>query len=55
MRPSSEEGMQAEVQRNGNLPVHVAVIMDGNGRWAARRRLQRIAGHRAAIRAVRIG
>src|ERR1044071_534754 len=29
------------------LPRHVAIIMDGNGRWAAKRRLPRIAGHRA--------
>ena len=35
------------------LPKHIAVIMDGNGRWAKRRRLPRIAGHRAGIRAVR--
>ena len=35
------------------LPQHVAIIMDGNGRWARRRRLPRIAGHRAGIRAVR--
>jgi undecaprenyl diphosphate synthase len=34
-------------------PVHVAVIMDGNGRWAAARRLPRIAGHREGARAVR--
>jgi undecaprenyl diphosphate synthase len=35
------------------LPVHVAVIMDGNGRWAAQRRLPRVEGHRAGIDAVR--
>lgn len=35
------------------LPRHVAVIMDGNGRWARRRSLPRIEGHRAAIGAVR--
>jgi len=35
------------------LPQHIAMIMDGNGRWAQRRRLPRIAGHRAGIRAVR--
>src|SRR5438552_17802960 len=35
------------------LPCHIAVIMDGNGRWARKRRLPRIAGHRAGIRAVR--
>ena len=35
------------------LPGHIAVIMDGNGRWAKKRHLPRIAGHRAGIRAVR--
>ncbi|MEJ2007735.1 MAG: isoprenyl transferase [Acidobacteriota bacterium] len=35
------------------LPKHIAVIMDGNGRWARKRHLPRIAGHRAGIRAVR--
>ncbi|HLG14526.1 MAG TPA: isoprenyl transferase [Blastocatellia bacterium] len=35
------------------LPRHVAVIMDGNGRWAARRSLPRTAGHRAGADAVR--
>jgi len=34
-------------------PAHVAVIMDGNGRWAAARHLPRIAGHREGARAVR--
>ncbi|PYU89093.1 MAG: isoprenyl transferase [Acidobacteria bacterium] len=35
------------------LPRHVAVIMDGNGRWAGRRNLPRVAGHRAGIGSVR--
>jgi undecaprenyl diphosphate synthase len=35
------------------VPRHVAIIMDGNGRWAASRRLPRIAGHREGARAVR--
>jgi undecaprenyl diphosphate synthase len=35
------------------LPRHVAVIMDGNGRWAGARRLPRVAGHRAGIESVR--
>jgi undecaprenyl diphosphate synthase len=35
------------------LPSHVAVIMDGNGRWAAQRHLPRVEGHRAGIDAVR--
>jgi undecaprenyl diphosphate synthase len=37
----------------GRLPTHVAIIMDGNGRWAARRHLPRVEGHRAGIDAVR--
>jgi len=35
------------------LPKHVAIIMDGNGRWAKRRHLPRIAGHRKGVEAVR--
>jgi undecaprenyl diphosphate synthase len=35
------------------LPRHIAVIMDGNGRWARRRHLPRVAGHRAGMKAVR--
>ena len=37
----------------GAVPRHVAIIMDGNGRWAKRRHLPRIAGHRAGVEAVR--
>ncbi|MBD3163537.1 MAG: isoprenyl transferase [Candidatus Eisenbacteria bacterium] len=39
--------------RQGNLPRHIAIIMDGNGRWATRQGLPRIAGHHAGRRAVR--
>jgi undecaprenyl diphosphate synthase len=35
------------------LPAHIAIIMDGNGRWAARSGMPRVAGHRAGINAVR--
>jgi undecaprenyl diphosphate synthase len=35
------------------LPAHIAIIMDGNGRWAATRGMPRVAGHRAGIDAVR--
>ncbi|ATE65282.1 isoprenyl transferase [Rhizorhabdus dicambivorans] len=41
------------VTGGGNVPRHVAIIMDGNGRWAKRRFLPRIAGHRAGAEAVR--
>ncbi len=34
-------------------PIHVAIIMDGNGRWATQRGLPRVAGHRAGVEAVR--
>jgi undecaprenyl diphosphate synthase len=49
---SAEEGLlqRIDLQR---LPRHVAVIMDGNGRWARGRLLPRVAGHRAGIDAVR--
>jgi undecaprenyl diphosphate synthase len=36
-----------------DLPRHIAIIMDGNGRWAKQRGLPRIAGHRAGVEAVR--
>lgn len=39
---------------NPNLPRHVAIIMDGNGRWARRRQLPRIAGHRAGVENLRV-
>ncbi len=36
-----------------NIPTHVAIIMDGNGRWAKKRGLHRLQGHRAGVHAVR--
>jgi len=39
--------------REPGAPRHVAVIMDGNGRWASRRKLPRHLGHRAGVKAVR--
>src|SRR5438876_9871011 len=38
---------------SGPIPRHVAIIMDGNGRWASERRLPRPFGHRAGMKAVR--
>lgn len=37
----------------GELPNHIAVIMDGNGRWARKRRLPRVAGHKRGVEVVR--
>lgn len=41
-----------ELKKN-NIPKHVAIIMDGNGRWAVKRKLPRSAGHRAGVEALR--
>ena len=49
---SAEEGLARQVNFE-RLPAHVAVIMDGNGRWAAQRHLPRVEGHRAGIDSVR--
>src|SRR5436853_5402923 len=51
--PGSGEEALARQIRFDRLPAHVAVIMDGNGRWAAQRHLPRVEGHRAGIDAVR--
>jgi undecaprenyl diphosphate synthase len=45
--------LQAAIEAQGNLPRHIAVIMDGNGRWAKKRFLPRVAGHRAGRHSVR--
>ncbi|MEO8276675.1 MAG: isoprenyl transferase [Thermoanaerobaculia bacterium] len=49
---SSEESLLRQIDL-GRLPRHVAIIMDGNGRWAGKRILPRIEGHRAGVNAVR--
>ena len=49
---SPEESLARQVNFD-RLPQHVAVIMDGNGRWAAQRHLPRVEGHRAGIESVR--
>lgn len=49
---SREAKLLAEISWD-HLPRHVAIIMDGNGRWAAQRSQPRIAGHRAGVQAVR--
>jgi len=44
---------QVQASGAGTLPRHVAIIMDGNGRWAKARRLPRVAGHRRGVQAAR--
>jgi undecaprenyl diphosphate synthase len=43
----------ADIPPHGEVPRHVAIIMDGNGRWARKRRLPRFAGHKRGVEAVR--
>ncbi len=52
MIPKKENALLSQLDRK-NLPKHVAIIMDGNGRWAAHRKLPRISGHERGIRSVR--
>ena len=49
---SREAALWSQIDSKG-LPRHIAIIMDGNGRWARRRHQPRVAGHRAGVRAVR--
>lgn len=54
LRPGDADWQLATAINPERLPAHVAIIMDGNGRWAHRRCLPRIAGHRAGVEPVRI-
>jgi undecaprenyl diphosphate synthase len=54
--PTGLDRNETELYRRldpGRLPNHIAIIMDGNGRWAKRRHLPRVAGHRSGVTAVR--
>src|SRR6478672_13767427 len=54
--PAGLDRKETEIYRRldpQRLPRHIAIIMDGNGRWAKRRHLPRVAGHRAGVSAVR--
>jgi undecaprenyl diphosphate synthase len=51
--PGSHDETLARQVNFDRLPAHVAIIMDGNGRWAAQRHLPRVEGHRAGIDSVR--
>ncbi len=42
-----------ETKSKGNIPNHIAIIMDGNGRWAKKRNLPRVAGHQKGVESVR--
>jgi len=49
----SDRRMQDELQERGAIPEHIAIIMDGNGRWAKERGQKRVQGHREGVESVR--
>ena len=53
LKPNSDEAEMLAAIDAARLPQHVAIIMDGNGRWAKQRGKQRVFGHRAGVESVR--
>lgn len=49
----SDEKLQNELKKSGEIPIHIAIIMDGNGRWARKRGLPRAAGHKKGVETVK--
>ncbi len=49
----SDAKFQDELKNSGAIPAHIAIIMDGNGRWARKRGLPRVAGHKRGVDTVR--
>ena len=53
LEPGEKDWVLAQAIDPARLPAHIAIIMDGNGRWAGRRLMPRVAGHKAGITPVR--
>src|ERR1700746_2581351 len=53
LRPGERDWELAQALDPARLPAHIAIIMDGNGRWAGRRFLPRVAGHKSGMCPVR--
>ena len=53
LQPGEKDWALAQAIDPARLPAHIAIIMDGNGRWAGRRLMPRVAGHKAGIVPVR--
>ncbi len=49
----ADEKLQSQLKKSGEIPVHIAIIMDGNGRWARKRGLPRAAGHKIGVDSVK--
>jgi len=54
LRPGEQDDLLARAIDPTRLPAHIAIIMDGNGRWARRRGQLRVSGHKAGMRPVRM-
>jgi undecaprenyl diphosphate synthase len=52
-KSASDEKLQQELKKSGEIPKHIAIIMDGNGRWAKKRGLPRVAGHKRGVDTVK--
>ncbi|HEX9251813.1 MAG TPA: isoprenyl transferase [Ignavibacteriaceae bacterium] len=50
---ASDEQVQEQLKKSGEIPKHIAIIMDGNGRWAKKRGLPRVAGHKRGVDTVK--
>jgi undecaprenyl diphosphate synthase len=50
---ADDKKIQDELRSAGDIPIHIAIIMDGNGRWAKNRSLPRVAGHQEGVSSVR--
>jgi undecaprenyl diphosphate synthase len=53
MKLENKKELKEQILQKGNIPRHIAIIMDGNGRWAKKRGLPRIAGHKKGVDSVR--
>lgn len=52
-QPNSDKLLQKNLKESGEIPAHIAIIMDGNGRWAKQRGLPRASGHKRGVDTVR--
>ena len=52
-KTQTDKHHQEQLKKAGEIPNHIAIIMDGNGRWAKKRGLPRVAGHRKGVETVR--
>jgi undecaprenyl diphosphate synthase len=50
---ASDNDLKESLQKSGEIPTHIAIIMDGNGRWAKKRGLPRVAGHKRGVDTVK--